>query len=148
MKKQYLFRHENVQLHANSVIYHVWVGSCEREQKMLAQMKYEANHRGWTLQLWDESIDMWLLVESERVFASCGILNFGFVRADLQIAELRELAYSGCWESYEKSIPISQAFLRMLREARPDLYSRHSLSEYSKSCALLKRKNLSSEVMR
>lgn len=143
MKKQYLFRHENCPLHPQSVIYHVWVGESEREQKLLAQVKYEAFHRGYTIQLWDESVDMWLTVEADRVFSTAGILNFGFSRADLSITELRELCYSMAWANFESRLTISQNFLRMLREARPDLYSRGSLNKKTKSCALLKRKNLS-----
>lgn len=143
MKKQYLFRHENRELHPDSVIYHLWVGTSEREQKLLAQVKYEAFHNGYTLQLWDESVDMWLMVQAEQVFSSAGILNFGFTRADVTVAELRELCYSHLWESYESRLYVTQAFTRMLCEARPDLYRRHSLSDNSKSCALLRRKNLS-----
>lgn len=143
MKKQYLFRHENCPLHPKSVIYHVWVGESEREQKLLAQVKYEAFHRGYTLQLWDESVDMWLTVESDRVFSAAGILNFGFTRADISVAQCRELCYSQGWVNFEAGLVISRAFLRMLREARPDLYCRSTLSEKTKSGAFLKRKNLS-----
>lgn len=144
MKKQYLFRHENVPMHVNSVVYHVWVGTSEREQKFLAQVKHESQFAGYTIQQWDESVDMWLLVESERVFSGAGLINFGFVRADLTISELRELCFSKCWKSFESAIPLSQSFLRMFREARPDLYSRKNLSGTVRSRALLTRKNLSS----
>lgn len=146
MKHKYLFRRENAPLNPRSTIYVVWVGESEREQKFLAQVKHEAFHSGYSIQLWDESVDLWLELESERVFASAGILNFGFSRAEVTISELRELCFWSCWESFESQLVISQAKIRMLRESRPDLYAAKSSANKIKSCALLRRKNLSQEV--
>lgn len=146
MKHKYLFRRENAPLNPNSTIYIVWVGESEREQKFLAQVKHEAFHSGYTIQLWDESVALWLDAESDRVFSSAGILNFGFSRAEITISELRELCFSHNWETFESMLVISQAKIRMLRESRPDLYAAKSSNRNTRSCALLKRKNLSQEV--
>lgn len=144
MKHQYLFLRENAPLNARSVVYHVWVGCSDHEQKLLAQVAHECKFHGWTLRRWDESIDMYLLVESERVFTDSGILNFGFSSADLTISELRELVYSGCWDSFESTICVTQSYLHMLREARPDLYRRRILNPKSEVSRPPLRKNLSS----
>lgn len=146
MKHKYLFRRETGPLNTNSTIYVVWVGESEREQKLLAQVKHEAFHSGYTIKLWDYSVALWLDLESERVFSGAGLLNFGFSRVEVTISELRELCFSSCWESFESQLVISQAKLRMLRESRPDLYAANSSNRNTRSCALLKRKNLSQEV--
>lgn len=147
MKSQYLFRHENQPLSVASVIYHVWVGTSEHEKKLFEQVRYEAQHYGYTLRLWSEDVDFWLLLEAERVFSEAGILNFGFQRADVTITELRELCYSHCFESFERTLSVSSAFTRMLRHARPDLYRRKSLSSNTKAFASPIRKNLSQEIV-
>ena len=87
MKRRYYLHRENAPLQSDSVIYSVWVGESAREQKYLSQLKEWAFSKGATLILWSEDVDYYIDYESKGVFSGHGLLDFGFVRADLTAAD-------------------------------------------------------------
>ena len=114
MKRCYYLHRENAPLQSDSVIYSVWVGESAREQKLLAQLKEWAVAKGATFMLWSEDVVYYIDYESQRVFPGHGLLDFGFVRADLTAAEALTHAKADDWDMYEKSLSMPKAFFHQI----------------------------------
>lgn len=119
MKHQYYLHRQNQPLQADTVIYHVWVGESEREQSYLSKLKSWAMVHGATLMLWEESISYYLLLESERIFTNRGLLDFGFIRADIKVADALALAEVDGWDSYENNLSQPKPFFHQIQFSDP-----------------------------
>lgn len=114
MKRRYYLHRENAPLQSDSVIYSVWVGESAREQKYLSQLKEWAFSKGATLMLWSEDVVYYIDCESKRVFTGHGLLDFGFVRADLAAADALAHAKANDWDMYEKTLSMPKAFFHQI----------------------------------
>lgn len=114
MKRKFYFHRQNCPLDSDHVIYVLWVGESVREQKILTQLVAWSFQHGATLMSWDESIDYYLLLESERVFPSKGLLDFGFQRTDINARELQILMEDNSFESYEAALTTPKQFFTQL----------------------------------
>ena len=114
MKRRYYLHRENAPLQSDSVIYSVWVGESAREQKYLSQLKEWAISKGATLKLWSEDVVYYIDEESQRVFTGHGLLDFGFVRADITAAEALSHAKADDWDMYEKNLSMPKAFFHQI----------------------------------
>lgn len=114
MKRRYYLHRENAPLQSDSVIYSVWIGESAREQKYLAQLKEWAFAKGATLMLWSEDVVNYIDYESQRVFTNRGLLDFGFVRADLTAADALAHAKADDWDMYEKTLSMPKAFFHQI----------------------------------
>jgi len=119
MKRRYYLHRENAPLQSDSVIYSVWVGESAREQKYLAQLKEWAFSKGATLMLWSEDVVYYIDYESQRVFPGRGLLDFGFVRADLTAAEALAHVKADDWDMYEKNLTMPKAFFHQISASEP-----------------------------
>ena len=119
MKRRYYLHRENAPLQSDSVIYSVWIGESIREQKLLAQLKEWAFAKGATLMLWSEDVVYYIDYESQRVFPGHGLLDFGFVRADLTAAEALAHAKADDWDMYEKTLTMPKAFFHQISASEP-----------------------------
>ena len=119
MKRCYYLHLENAPLQSDSVIYSVWVGESAREQKLLAQLKEWAVAKGATFMLWSEDVVSYIDYESQRVFTGHGLLDFGFVRADITVAEALSHAKDDDWDMYEKNLSMPKAFLHQISASEP-----------------------------
>lgn len=119
MKRRYYLHRENAPLQSDSVIYSVWVGESAREQKFLSQLKEWAFSKGATLMLWSEDVVYYIDYESNRVFQGQGLLDFGFLRADLTAAEALAHAKADDWDIYEKSLSKPKAFFHQISASEP-----------------------------
>lgn len=119
MKSRYFLHRENAPLQSDSVIYSVWVGESAREQKYLSQLKEWAFSKGATLMLWSEDVVYYIDHESNRVFPSRGLLDFGFVRADLTAADALKHAKAEDWDMYEKTLSMPKAFFHQISASEP-----------------------------
>lgn len=119
MKRRYYLHRENAPLQSDSVIYSVWVGESAREQKYLSQLKEWAFSKGVTLMLWSEDVVCYIDEESKRVFTGNGLLDFGFVRADLTAAEALSHAKADDWDMYEKNLSMPKAFFHQISASEP-----------------------------
>lgn len=117
MKSRYFLHRENAPLQSDSVIYSVWVEESAREQKYLSQLKEWAFAKGATLMLWSEDIVYYINYESNRVFPSRGLLDFGFVRADLTAADALKHAKADDWDIYEKTLSMPKAFFHQISDS-------------------------------
>ena len=146
MKRKFYFHRHNCPLDTDHVIYVLWVGESVREQRILTQLVAWSFQHGATLMSWDESIDYYLLVESERVFPGKGLLDFGFQKTNINARELQILMEDNAFESYEAALTTPRQFFTQL-VALDTIRVDKSKSEI-KSINVLssQRKNLSERV--
>ena len=114
MKRKFYFHRQNAPLDTDHVVYVVWCGESVREQKILAKMVAWSFQHGATLMSWSEDIDYYLMLEAERVFPSKGLLDFGFIQANIQAQDLLFLMEDNSFESYEKSLTVPKAFFQQI----------------------------------
>lgn len=145
MKRRYYLHRENAPLQSDSVIYSVWIGESAREQKLLAQLKEWAFANGATLMLWSEDVVYYIDYESNRVFPGRGLLDFGFVRADLTAAEALAHAKANDWDMYEKTLSMPKAFFHQISASEPSRIDGSARKIKSSTVLPERRKNLSSE---
>lgn len=143
MKRRYYLHRENAPLQSDSVIYSVWIGESAREQKYLSQLKEWAFSKGATLMLWSEDVVYYIDCESQRVFPGNGLLDFGFVRADLTAAEALEHAKANDWDMYEKSLSMPKAFFHQISASEPSRVDGSARKIKSSTVLPERRKNLS-----
>lgn len=143
MKRRYYLHRENAPLQSDSVIYSVWVGQSAREQKLLAQLKEWAFDKGATLMLWSEDVVYYIDYESDRVFPGHGLLDFGFVRADLTAADALAHAKADDWDMYEKTLSMPKAFLHQIATSEPSRVDGSARKIKSSTVLPERRKNLS-----
>ena len=110
MKRKFYFHRQNAPLDTDHVVYVLWVGESVREQKILTQLVAWSFQHGATLMSWDESIDYYLLIESERVFPGKGLLDFGFQKTNINARELQILMEDNAFESYEAALTTPKQF--------------------------------------
>lgn len=104
MKRKYYFHRINQPLQADHVVYRLWVGESVREQRILAQIVSWAFSQGATLITWSEDIDYFLDFESTRVFPGRGLLDFGFIQADISATEAIKHIKANDWDMFEKTL--------------------------------------------
>ena len=143
MKRRYYLHRENAPLQSDSVIYSVWIGESAREQKYLSQLKEWAFSKGATLMLWSEDVVYYIDYESQRVFPGHGLLDFGFVRADLTAAEALAHAKDDDWDMYEKTLSMPKAFFHQISASEPSRVDGSAGKIKNQSVLPEKRKNLS-----
>lgn len=119
MKRRFYFHRQNEPLDTDHVIYVLWVGESVREQRLLAKMVAWSFEHQATLMSWDESIDYYLMLEAERVFPGKGLLDFGFVRTDINANELLILMEDESFESYEAGLTTPKAFFNQILSLSP-----------------------------
>lgn len=143
MKRRYYLNRENAQLKSDSVIYSVWVGESAREQKYLSQLKEWAFSKGATLKLWSEDVVFYIDNESQRVFTGHGLLDFGFVRADITAADALKHAKADDWDMYEKTLSMQKAFFLQISDSEPSRVDGSARKVKSSTVLPERRKNLS-----
>ena len=119
MKRSFLFHRINAPLDADHVIYKVWAGESVREQRLLARLMAWSFEHGATLRSWSEDVDFYLQLESERVFPGRGILDFGFVRADISVRDALEMALANSFTKFESELAQPKGFFVQLLKAQP-----------------------------
>ena len=119
MKRKFYFHRQNSPLDTDHVIYVLWVGESVREQKMLAKAVAWSFAHSATLRSWSEDIDFYLLIEAERVFPGKGLLDFGFIRTDINIQELLTLMEDNSFAAYEAALCTPKAFIHQVVSMEP-----------------------------
>lgn len=143
MKRRFYFHRQNAPLEADHVIYVLWCGESVREQKMLAKMVAWSFEHGATLRSWSEDVDYYLDLEATRVFPGRGLLDFGFVRCDINATDLLILMEDQSFDSYEAALTVPKTFLYQVSTlARPSIDTAAGRIINRQSQSLL-RKNLS-----
>lgn len=114
MKRRFYFHRQNEPLDTDHVIYVLWCGESVREQKLLAKMVAWSFEHHATLMSWDESIDYYLMIEAERVFPGKGLIDFGFVRVDINAPDLLTLMEDQSFDSFEACITSPKSYFSHL----------------------------------
>lgn len=143
MKRKYYFHRINQPLQADHVVYRLWVGESVREQRLLAEILAWAFSQGATVMSWSEDIDYYLEYESERVFPGRGLLDFGFIQADITAADALKHIKANDWDIYEKNLPQPKTFFVTLRKCSPEKINTKKSSISSSPVLTEIRKNLS-----
>lgn len=146
MKRKFYFHRQNCPLDTDHVIYVLWVGESVREQKILTQLVAWSFQHGATLMSWDESIDYYLLLESERVFPGKGLLDFGFQRTNINARELQILMEDNSFESYEAALTTPKQFFTQLVALDPLRIDKPKSEIKSINVLSSQRKNLSQDM--
>lgn len=146
MKRKFYFHRQNCPLDTDHVIYVLWVGESVREQRILTQLVAWSFQHGATLMSWDESIDYYLLLESERCFPGKGLLDFGFQRTDINARELQILMEDNAFESYEAALTTPRQFFTQLVALDPIRVDKSKYEIKSINVLSSQRKNLSGRV--
>lgn len=143
MKRKFFLHRQNEPMKSDTVVYRVWIGESVREQRILTKLVAWAFANGATLRTWSEDIDYWLQYEAERVFNDCGILDFGFVSADLTASEALMLAESKNWDIYENSLSTPKPFFTQMITLTPSRLREGKSDTQNSMCLPPKRKYLS-----
>ena len=143
MKRRYYLHRENAPLQSDSVIYSVWVGESAQEQELLSKLKEWAFAKGATLMLWSEDVVFYIDYESQRVFPGHGLLDFGFVRADITAADALKHAKANDWDMYEKNLSMPKAFFHQISASEPSRVDGSARKVKSSTVLPERRKNLS-----
>lgn len=143
MKRRYFLHRESAPLQSDSVIYSVWVGQSAREQEYLSQLEEWAFSKGATLMLWSEDVVCYIDDESARVFTGHGLLDFGFVKADLTAAEALKHAKDDDWDMFEKNLSMPKAFFHQISTSEPSRVDGSARKIQSSTVLPETRKNLS-----
>lgn len=143
MKRKFYFHRINQPLEADHVIYRLWVGESVREQRQLAKIVSWAFAHGATVMSWCEDIDYYLDFESSRVFPGKGLLDFGFIQADITPAEVLNHIEADDWDIFEKNLPQPKSFFVTLRKCYPSKIVEASAEASPSHVLTEKRKNLS-----
>lgn len=114
MKRRFYFHRQNEPLDSDHVVYVLWCGESVREQKLLAKMVAWSFEHHATLMSWDESIDYYLMIEAERVFPGKGLIDFGFVRVDINASDLLTLMEDQSFDSFEACITSPKSYFSHL----------------------------------
>lgn len=146
MKRKFYFHRQNCPLDSDHVIYVLWVGESVREQKILTQLVAWSFQHGATLMSWDESIDYYLLLESERVFPGKGLLDFGFQKTNINAKELQILMEDNSFESYEAALTTPKQFFTQFVALDPIRANKPKSEIKSINVLSSQRKNLSQEM--
>ena len=125
------------------MIYSVWVGESAREQKYLSQLKEWAFTKGATLMLWSEDVVFYIDNESQRVFTGHGLLDFGFVKAEITAADALKHAKADDWDIYEKNLSMPKAFFNQISASEPSRVDGSARKVKSSTVLPERRKNLS-----
>lgn len=143
MKRKFYFHRINQPLQADHVVYRLWVGESVREQKLLAEILAWAFAQGATVMTWSEDVDYYLEYESERVFPGRGLLDFGFIQADITAADALKHINANDWDIYEKTLSQPKTFFVALRKCSPMKIDPKKSSIISFPVLTEKSKNLS-----
>lgn len=119
MTHKFYFQRENAALDASTVVYVVKVGESLRQVSLFAKAQNYAREHGCTFRKWTEDIDFFLDYESERVFSGSNLVNFGFVRACIDLSELVKLMDEGNWLSFENSLSEPKAKIHQISTFYP-----------------------------
>lgn len=143
MKRKFFLHRQNEPMKSDTVVYRVWIGESVKEQRILTQLMSWAFQTGATLRTWSEDIDLWLQHESDRVFHDRGILNFGFVSADITASEMLCLVESGNWDIFEKNLSTPKAYIYQLHTLAPSRLREGACDTHKSFVLTSKRQNLS-----
>lgn len=146
MKRRFYFHRQNAPLDTDHVIYVLWCGESVREQTLLAKLVAWSFEHGATLRSWSEDVDFYLMIEAERVFPSKGLLDFGFVRADINAADLLKLMESNNFDLYEKSLSMPKTFFHQISSLSPASINKAAGRIDPINVLSSQRKNLSQEA--
>ena len=114
MKRKFFLHRQNAPMDADHVVYRLWVGESVREQRILVKLMQWSFEVGATLRSWSEDIDYYLDLESDRVFPGRGLLDFGFIQADITATDALRLVESDSWDSYEKTLTQPKSYFSTL----------------------------------
>ena len=143
MKRKYFLHRINAPMDTDHVVYVVWCGESVREQSKLTQLVAWAFREGATLMSWSEDIDFYLQIESERCFPNKGLLDFGFVRAEITVSEALKMAQDNSWARYESGLAAPKAFFKAIQTNSPARLDRARGVIHSSQVLTSQRKNLS-----
>lgn len=143
MKRKFYLHRVNAPLEADHVIYRLWVGESVREQILLTRIMSWAFAQSATVMTWREDIDMYLLLESERIFGASGLLNFGFIQTDISATECLQLIETNSWDAFEKSLSLPRNLIHQLSVLDPIRVDKAEGRIRSSLLLTEKRKNLS-----
>lgn len=143
MKRAYFLHRQNAPMAPDHVVYKVWAGESVRDQRKLTQLMAWAFANSATLMTWAEDVDYYLMIEADRVFPGRGLLDFGFVRADISVTEALCLADSDSWEKFESELSTPKAFFHTLMSLDPHRVDVAAGRVVPSSVLPEKRKNLS-----
>ena len=143
MKRKYFLHRINEPMDTDHVVYVVWCGESVREQSKLTKLVAWAYQEGATLMSWSEDIDFYLQVESERCFPNRGLLDFGFVRAEISVSEALKMAEDNSWTRFESSLSIPKNHFTDIKKMMPQMIDREKHVIHNSHVLTSQRKNLS-----
>lgn len=143
MKRKFFLHRINAPMDTDHVVYVVWCGESVREQMKLTQLVAWAFREGATLMSWSEDIDFYLQIESERCFPNKGLLDFGFVRAEITVSEALKMAEENSWARYESGLSTPKAFFNAIMKMEPSKIDKENRVIHNSHVLTSSRKNLS-----
>lgn len=121
MKHQYVFLRDVENVNHDSVIFHVWVGSHERDLENLQFVsQYAAAHDDW-FEKWAEHVDYRIDYYEERAFWNAPVAARRFRSTSISIGRLAQLIRNGNLVAFESSVAISSMFCKIMWMCYPSI---------------------------
>lgn len=143
MKRKYLFVRKVNHFTVDDVVYHVWVGTSQRELTQLSLVQCYCKDCGLFMQPWSDTTAKSVQNLANGLFPGTSASIFLLKRADVTISELYEMILDDSFTAYEKRLARPKGWSTILALFDPSFQRLQTQSKCNTSCLPLIRKYLS-----
>lgn len=143
MKRKYLFVRQVNHFTMDDVLYHVRVGSSQRELTQLSLVQNYCKDCGLFMQPWSDTTAKSVQNLANGLFPGTSASIFLLKRADVTISELYQMILDDSFTAYEKKLARPKGWQTILTLFDPSLQRYQTQSKCNTSCLPLIRKYLS-----
>lgn len=143
MKRKYLFVRKVNQFGYDDVVYHVWVGSSQRELTLLALVQCYCKDCGLFFHQWNDTTAKSVQNLANGLFPGTSASIFLLKRADITIWELYQMILDDSFTAYEKSLARPKGWAKIIQLFDPSIFRYQNVSKCNTLCLPLIRKYLS-----
>lgn len=143
MKRKYLFVRKVSRFSVDDVVYHVWVGSSQRELTQLSLVQFYCEDCGLFFHQWNDKTAKSVQNLANGLFPSTSASIFLLKRADVTISELYQMIVDDSFTAYEKKLARPKGWATIIRLFDPSIFWYQNESKCNTTCLPLIRKYLS-----
>ena len=144
MKSKFCFIRDLGQLRPGSVVYHVSVGTSQRELVKFSLVHEYCQDVGLYFRRWSDEVDKVLVLAANGWSSQWLPCHDPFKHVSVSIETLYQLIIDDSFEAFERNLPITKQELWLFHQFDPQEIIRKSTPVSNTSCPPLQRQNLSS----
>lgn len=143
MKRKYLFVRKVNRFSVDDVVYHVWVGSSQRELTQLSLVQCYCEDCGLFFHQWSDRTAKSVQYLAKSLFPGTSASIFLLKRADVTISELYQMILDDSFTAYEKRLARPKGWATIIRIFDPAVFQYQNESKCNTLCLPFIRKYLS-----